>query len=61
MNQPESYLSLINPLFYSIYFVHLTQSLSDLFPLLVVTGATDGIGKAYAEEVRFPGLWTNLT
>lgn len=23
-------------------------------PLSVVTGATDGIGKAYAEEVRFP-------
>lgn len=24
-----------------------------LFNVLVVTGATDGIGKAYAEEVRF--------
>lgn len=24
------------------------------FPCLVVTGATDGIGKAYAEDVSFP-------
>lgn len=37
------------------------QTLCFIFPpCLVVTGATDGIGKAYAEEVRPTGLWTFL-
>lgn len=31
-------------------------SICPFFPCLVVTGATDGIGKAYAEDVSFPGL-----
>lgn len=30
----------------------LQLTFSSIFQLLVVTGATDGIGKAYAEEVR---------
>lgn len=27
----------------------------------VVTGATDGIGKAYAEEVRIPVIWKRIS
>lgn len=27
---------------------------------LVVTGATDGIGKAYAKEVRIPTIWNGV-
>lgn len=58
-------LPLINPVFsYSVYnstfFNLLIQSLSVPFSHSVVTGATDGIGKAYAEEVRFLGLRTFL-